>query len=207
MMKKILWLVVLFSGGFCYAAVLQELAAGHAQSEALLKQKVIHLSACGDAEMDIQSAEALLQENDLLVTVQRAYAELIPEGTENKAEIHKTGEGSYFYRNRKGRTARVEEVGRRCEPGRVSVLYYAEGERFFGRFETLAQVVLTEESSGRCRYEVTVAAYPETSIVRWIGRTGVVNRFFRSKTDELVDLAVALTGRIVETASLDVSIL
>ncbi|MBC8205641.1 MAG: hypothetical protein ISR85_00725 [Kiritimatiellales bacterium] len=200
MMKKVILFFLLFSGGICSAAALEDLAAGHAESEALLKKKkVIHLSAAGDAEMDIQSAETLLNKNDLLLTVQRAYDDLLPAGTEKKAVIRKTREGVYFYQNRKGRTTHVEEVSRRCEPGQVTVLYYAEGERVFGRFQTLAQVVLTEKSEGRCTYEVTVAAYPEASLIRWLGRAGVMNRFFRSKTDELIDLAVAVADQITQT--------
>jgi len=199
MMKRILLLMLLFSGGVYSADAMQELAAGHVESEALLEKKVIRLSADGGAEMDLRSAEVLLEKSDLLLVVQQAYVDMLPDGMANEAVIRKTGESAYFYQNRKGRTTRVEEVRRRVEPGRVAVLYYAAGERFFGRFQVLAQVVLEEDHDGHCSYQVTVAAYPETSVIRWIGRSGIVSRFFRNKTDELIHLAVAVTDRIVET--------
>ncbi len=196
-MKKNLFLMVLFVGGIGSAAQFDDLAAGHAASEALLAQKVIHLSSAGDVQVQLPVATALLTDDDLLQTVQRAYSELRPERKVSEVTVRKTGAGRYLYRTPGGRSTLVEEVGRRCEADQITVLYYAEGERFFGRFEVLMQLVLKEEVPGRCGYEVKVAAYPESSLVRWFGRTRLMRRFFRNKTDELIGLAVAVTDRMI----------
>lgn len=189
--------MVWICGGVGSASQFDALTAGHAASEALLKQKVIELSSAGEVELQLSEAAALLADDDLMQALQRAYSELNPEADPSQVTLRKTGAGRYLYQNRDGRDTRIEEVGRRCEADQVVVLYYAEGERFFGRFEVLMQLVLKQAAPGQCGYELEVAALPESSLVRWIGRSRLVRRFFRRKTDELIGLAVAVSSRMI----------
>lgn len=69
---------------------------------------------------------------------------------------------------------------------------FSEGDRFFGRFEALTAITAKPAGTDRIDWLVRVYAYPRNTFSRLVARTGVVNRFFRSKTDEITDLAVRI---------------
>jgi hypothetical protein len=185
------------------AQSLERRAAGHAAAERLLTRKVIRLSAEGASELSFGTVQELLQREDLLMLIQQNYADTLPAGEKAEFTIREAGAGHYFYVNRHQQETQIHEIYRRQESeGRQVFLYYTEGRRFFGRFESLTQITLKPEPDG-LRYAVEVAFFPEQRMFRWLARTGPVRRYVSEKTRELMDLAMTLCDRIEPVCATD----
>jgi hypothetical protein len=105
---------------------------------------------------------------------------------------------SYRYTNRKKQESEILEVCKVHNTGDAfHVVYHARGERFFGEFEALIHVRAAEADNGLVRYRLSVYAYPENRLSRFVARNvGVVRRYFESKAAEVSVLAVEICCRL-----------
>lgn len=176
--------------------------AGHAAASALLKPNTIRVRDGGNLAVQFESVVRLLEEPDLLRRIQDEYARTLPAGASPEFMIQTDGDRTWSFVNRHGQTSRVEEVARIADSanrGGVRFIFYARGERFFGDFESLTDIQARPDENGGVRYEIEELAYPHSAVIRFFTRQlGLVERFFRSKTREIEDLAVVICRRLLE---------
>lgn len=171
---------------------LPEVVSSHGRTATLLEKRVVRLHSAGQADLAFQVAIDIIKDDDFLSALQKAYAMMLPEGQEPEFTVKQTEPGQYAYVNRGGEQTRITEVHRAFANGCVELYLFSEGDRFFGRFEALTAITVMPAADDRVDWQVSVYAYPRNTISRLVARTGVVNRFFRSKTDEITDLAVRI---------------
>jgi len=155
---------------------------------------VIRVEGEGVVEVAYPTAQALFEKDDILDAVQEAYAALLPEGERPEFEVVSGGDRTWSYVNRHGERSRVVELHRDIRPEeRAFLVYFTEGERFFGSFRAVIEITVTPTDAASSRYDVRVLAYPERSVSRFFARhLGIAERFFRSKTREVTDLTVTI---------------
>lgn len=169
----------------------------HEASAELLSRNAIELNASGTADISFEHACDILCRADMLVAIQRGYANTLPEGEVPEFTVRQTAATEYQYVNRHQQRTRIEEVGRVLIPEKkVIVALYSEGRRFFGPYQSLCQVEVTPAGSG-VEYRVLVYARPESGIARFFARMTPVELYFRHKTAELTDLVVAVCNQIL----------
>lgn len=171
---------------------LPEAVSSHIRIAPLLEKRVVRLHSEGQADLAFQVALDIVRDEDFLSALQEAYALMLPEGQSPEFTVRQTIPGQYAYVNRDGEQTQVTEIQRAFRPGCVDLYLYTEGDRFFGRFEALTAITVRPAGTDRVDWQVTVYAYPRNVLSRLVARTGVVNRFFRSKTDEITELAVQI---------------
>jgi len=164
----------------------------HPATTALLQRKMVRLQSSGQADLAFRIAVEIIHDDDFLFALQQAYAMLLPEGEQPEFTVKQTAPGQYAYVNRDGEQTQITEVHRVASPECVELYIFSEGDRFFGRFEALTAISVTPLETDQVDWQVKVYAYPHNLFSRLIARTGAVNRFFRSKTDEITDLAVQI---------------
>lgn len=169
----------------------------HPASKRLLERKPLHLTAEGTVEFPFEKVSSILMHENLLSAIQESYAAALPEGERPEFTVCQLKQGFYHYTNRHGEETTIEEVWIRNDPGsKISVALYSEGSRFFGKYQSLCDVVVTPIDDGVIAYEVTVFARPESFAVRLFARLAPVELYFRHKMDELTDLVVRVCNRI-----------
>jgi len=171
---------------------LPEAVSSHVRTASLLEKRVVHLQSEGQAGLAFQVAIDIIHDDDFLFALQQAYALMLPEGETPEFTVKQTAPGQYAYVNRGGEQTTITEVHRAFQPGSVELYLFSEGDRFFGKFEALTAITVKPAGTDRVDWQVRVYAYPRNTLSRLVARTGVVNRFFRSKTDEITDLAVRI---------------
>ena len=186
-----------FSGGGLSAPQpLGERLRGHREACAVLAATPIEVRLCDTADVPYDQVLALLALPDALSTLQEAYARARPSGAAPEFEVRPLLDvpNAYFYVNRaKERTEVFEIVRGRDGEGRVELVYFARGERFFGKFSAIIAIGIAPETPGRSHYEVSIFARPESATVRFFARhLRLVKLFFRNKTDELNRIFVAV---------------
>ncbi len=171
---------------------LPEAVSGHSTISSLMAKRIVRLHSTGRAAVTYHVATRLIQEEDVLVALQQAYASMLPEGESPEFTIKQTAQGKYAYVNRDDEKTELTEILREIQPGHVEMYIYSTGNRFFGSFEALTAIRVQPAGPNEIDWEVHVYAYPRNLLSRLVARTGVVNRFFRSKTDEITDIAVRI---------------
>jgi len=171
---------------------LPEAVSGHTTISSLLTKRTVRLHTTGRAAMAYHIATSMIQEDDVLDALQQAYASMLPEGESPEFTITQTGAGRYAYVNRDGEHTEITEILRVIQPEHVELYIYSTGNRFFGSFEALTAIHVRPASTNDIDWDVHVYAYPKNILSRLVARTGIVNRFFRSKTDEITEIAVRI---------------
>jgi hypothetical protein len=180
---------------------LRRLAAHHAPSLALLARNTIRVEGRGTLPVDFQAALRALSQSNLLDRVQEEYARSLPEGRPPEFVLHPVGSNRWTFVNRHGQHSEVCEVARTfVATNTLMTVYYANGERFFGLFESLTFIRATPTAQGAVGYTVDVFAYPRQPACRFVIRhLGLVERFFRSKTKDLEAISVRICTRLCGT--------
>jgi hypothetical protein len=165
----------------------------------LLQRNAIAFGIDGRVAVDFNAAVASFLKDGVLHDVQRAYGEMLAPGDTPEFEIEQLGPTTYHYVNRNMQSSRIEEVARvQREAGTFDVAYFIAGERFFGTFQALVHVAVRDLPGPDVRYDVAVYAYPESCLLRVLGRLAVVRSYFRHKTREITRLALGICLRIVD---------
>jgi hypothetical protein len=170
----------------------------HQPSVELLKKDTIRVKGAGTVHADFNTAVSVLVRPDLLDLVQREYASSLPPGTQPEFVLQPAGSNAWTYVNSHGRRSEVIEVVREFDgTNTLTSVFYAAGDRFFGRFESLTIIRVVPAGGGEIGYSVEVFAYPHQPLCRFVVRNmGLLRRFFESKTRELEDVSARVCTRI-----------
>ncbi len=166
----------------------------------LLEKKPIYAETEGSVPVSFPDALVVFEQPNLLQSVQDAYCELTAEIGKPEFTIQQASTNTYFYINRKNERTDITEVLRqRNSDNAIDIIYYAIGERFFGKYEAVIHVQITGDNGEQTRYVASVYAYPENAFSRFFARRlGLVERFFRNKTSELTGLITEITCNLCE---------
>lgn len=187
-----------------YAAPLDKLPDSVRQNQevsTILAKNPIKLKSKRQAELAFDTASTLIDQPDFLGALQDAYRAMLPEGTPPEFIVEQTAPGVYQYANQDGEETYIEELQRTRSPEIVSLYLLTEGDRFFGHFKALTCVAVTPTKPGHIEYHIRVFAWPYNPLSRFIARTGIVNLYFKRKTSQITDLAVAI-GKYMTQQSL-----
>lgn len=197
-MKRILFAVLLVSG-FSVRADYRATEAYRSVVEA----HYIQAGGTGLVDVAFRDAVVLFERVNLLDDVQAAYARMLGEGEKPEFVITQETTNRWSYVNKSGHASVIEELHRAIQTNgnEAAVVYFTEGERFFGKFRAVIEVAVRPDEDGAAsHYEVAVYAYPVNSFSRFFARhLGVVDRFFRDKTREITHLAVSICRDLMET--------
>lgn len=184
-------------------ARMRELTAHHPPSTNLLERNTIQVVREGTFALDVKTATDLLMRDDLLDRVQAAYGELLPAGETPEFVVRPVGSNAWSFVNQHGQQSEIHQVAQVMDPaGNLTVVFYARGERFFGLFESLTAVRATPLDDERMAYEVCVLAYPRQPVFRFIIRhLGLVERYFRNKTEEMEAISMRICRRLCAAES------
>lgn len=164
---------------------------------ALLAKNYIYAETGGAVPVCFDRALTVFRKESFLSLVQAEYERMMPAGNSPEFVIEPCGPDAWFYVNRKGeRTDIFETAARREGDDRFHLVYYTEGRRFFGTYQALIHIRLTR-TAGTSAYHVAVYAYPENGVSRFVARRlNLVERYFRSKTNEISDQAIQISTRL-----------
>ena len=175
---------------------LRERLQDRPEAVAVLDANPIQVKLCDATEVPYEQVLWILGLPDALSALQAAYVRTLPAGTAPEFEVRRMEhvEGGYFYINRqKERTEVLEIVRGRDDQGRVDLLYFARGRRFFGDFSAVIAVLVMPDGDGTSRYQASIFARPDDATVRFFARhLHLVEMFFRTKTAELNRIFVAV---------------
>ncbi len=169
-----------------------EAVSGQAHAASLLTKRTVQLYSTGRAALAYHVAIRMIEEDDILGALQEAYARMLPEGESPEFTVQQTAPRTYAYVNRDGEHTEIIEIHRVTKPEHVELYLYSTGNRFFGSFEALTAIRVKPADANEVDWEVAVYAYPQNILSRLVARTGVVNRFFRRKTNEITAIAVRI---------------
>lgn len=208
-----LWVLVLtgLSSGLAddipaYTNDLPRLVAHHAQSLELLTRKTIRVESRGTVPVTFEAAVLVLSQSNLIDRIQAEYARSLPEGKSPDFVLQPAGSNAWTFVNRKGQSSEVHEVARSSGTTKsLTMVFYTTGERFFGRFESLASIHAAPISTNEVAYTVEVLAYPHQPVLRFFVRhLGLVEKFFNEKTEAMETITVGICQRLCnDTVSAD----
>ena len=160
----------------------------------------------GEGLVDVPFAEArrLFEQDDILDAVQVAYRNLLPPGEQPEFTVQQEATNRWSYLNKANQRSVMVELHRSLDDADdARLVFYSEGERFFGDFRAVIDISVRGEDV-QSRYAVTVMAYPVNSFSRFFARhLGVVPRFFRTKTTEITELAVMICRYLADERRAD----
>lgn len=167
---------------------------GGIQKKLLEEKNPIRAETSGIVPVPYGQALAVFSQSNLLACVQREYCELLAENGTPEFTINQTSTNTYFYINANGERTDITEVLRHPSPdGSFNIVLYSVGERFFGRYEALIHVQLTDAGPDGTRYAAVVYAYPENAVSRFFARhLGLVDRYFSKKTGQMAEIVKAI---------------
>jgi hypothetical protein len=167
------------------------------RSRALLKKEFIYAETGGAVPVSVCSAISILQQPSFLTRVQEEYEKLLPPGKCPEFTVQQSATNTWFYINKKQERTDITEVaGRMNGADTFDLAYYTQGRRFFGFYQALIHIRLTGTGNST-GYTVAVYAYPENGFSRFFARhLQLVEKYFRSKTDEISAIAVQISTRL-----------
>lgn len=170
---------------------------------ALLKKEFILAETKGTVPVSIHSAISVLQQPAFLIRVQEEYEKLLPPGKRPEFRVQQSAINTWFYINKKQERTDITEVaGRMSGADTFDLAYYTQGRRFFGLYQALIHIRLTGGAEST-DYTVAVYAYPANDFSRFFARHfQLVEKYFRSKTGEISELAVRLSTRLCNDEAL-----
>lgn len=199
-MRRLLLLILIFSAIRAFPVDVSEtvaLVSSDMQSQALLDKKFIFAQTGGSVPVPVDSAIGILQQPDFLTRVQDEYANTLPSGKLPEFTVQQSSPNTWYFINAHQERTDITEVARHLrESGAFDLAYYTEGRRFFGFYQALIHVRLNS-SGDSTDYTVAVYAYPENGLSRFFARhLNLVDKYFRSKTDEISALAVQISAQL-----------
>jgi len=172
-------------------------------SKALLEnKKPIYAETIGQLPVDFIRALDVFEAPALMQNVQDAYCELIAEDGTPEFTISEAGTNTYFYVNRKGERTDIREVLRKKTSDETfDIVFYSAGKRFFGNYEALIHVRLSDAGKDGVSYTASVYAYPQNAISRFFARhLGLVERYFKKKTGHMTEIISTISCSLCEEA-------
>lgn len=162
--------------------------------QSVITSHYIRIEGAGSLDVPFAAAHHLFLQENILDTIQQAYAQLLKEGETPEFTIKQHRVGHWSYVNKADQFSEIIELHRRIDADQpASLVLFTRGERFFGSFRAVITVHVTPVSPETSCYEVEVLAYPENSFSRFFARRlGLAERFFRDKTKEVTDLTVRI---------------
>jgi hypothetical protein len=163
----------------------------------LLNKKFISAETDGTVPVPLRKAVDVLNHPDFLARVQNEYEKLLPPGKRPEFKVEQSPDGTWFYINKYGERTDIRQVaGQKTGTGSFDLAYYTQGRRFFGFYQALIHIRLTGTGDST-DYTVAVYAYPENGFSRFFARhLQLVEKYFRSKTGEISQLAVQISTRL-----------
>lgn len=170
---------------------------------AVLDAHYILIEGEGTVEVPFRAARELFESDRILDLVQESYADMLPEGETPEFTVEAEGSNTWAYVNREGETSRIVELHRTfAGDGLGRLVYYAEGERFFGNFRAVIDIRVREAAPAASAYIVTVSAYPENALSRFFARHfGIAERYFNRKTRDITALSAAISRHLLADAA------
>jgi len=194
---------------FAQPDTLPEGVAELEQARGVLDKKYIHITGDGAVGVSYAHARTLLDQPDLILAVEEAYAELLEEGEKPEFNINVIEPGVYQYKNKKGQETTIVELHREfTENGDLELVIYAEGKRSFGPFQALTYVHVgaSVEDPDQSDWTVQVFAYPKNGFSRFFARNfGIAQRYFTKKTASMSELVTEICEHMVTASSEDVA--
>lgn len=171
----------------------------------ILRANPIRVTARQEADVPFAYVTDLVRDEDALSRVQEAYAETLPQGRQPEFVITPV-EGTtnrYTYVNRKGIRTDVREIMREVTPdGEIRLAYHVKSRRFFGPFTALITLSGRAIGDAGSACEAEVYAYPARAVPRFLIRhLRLVERFFKSKTEQMRSIFTAVVLQAYEDAS------
>jgi hypothetical protein len=168
----------------------------------LLEQRTIKIPIEGCVTGSFAKAYAVLQETNLLISVQQAYAAQLPPGEKPEFEVHSEVPGHYYYVNKDDERCDIRELWRQTDSNQwFEVAFHVRGERTFGPFESLIYLTLARESAATpdvLHYTADIRAWPHAMWARFLLRVlPGVECYFRMKTAEMQSLVTRIFARLV----------
>ena len=172
----------------------KQLVSAHTLATALLTKDTIQVQATGTVAVAFSDILASLAQTKLIDRIQSEYARTLPAGQAPEFVVTSLGSNIWSYTNRSAEQSIIHEVTmQRLSTNELVAVFYASGERFFGRFESLTAIRLLPAGPGRSAYEVAVFAYPQQALCRFfIRHLGLIESYFRNKTREIEKLATSI---------------
>lgn len=163
----------------------------------LLNKKFISAETDGTVPVPLREAVQVLDHPEFLTRVQNEYEKLLPPGKRPEFKVEQSPDGTWFYINKYGERTDIRQVaGQKTGTDAFDLAYYTEGRRFFGFYQALIHIRLTGTGDST-DYAVAVYAYPENGFSRFFARhLQLVEKYFRSKTGEISQLAVQISTRL-----------
>ena len=197
-MLRILFILL---SGVLVAEALPTVERADEESRRVLALPCIVVTTTGRMDLAYSGMARAFASPDLLGDVQREYARQLPVGEQPEFVIEQVATGSYHYVNREGQESFIREVHRGEHEGPVTELaLHTWGRRFFGRYEAVIHVAVRPAGARHVEYTAVVYAYPQNGVSRFLARhLGLVERYFRNKTDEIEQLSVKLGAALCAT--------
>ncbi|MBN1556782.1 MAG: hypothetical protein JW951_01400 [Lentisphaerae bacterium] len=200
---KLILPALLILGGTAGAAGTELLASVRAQprARAVLTNDYIFVRASGTMDTPYALAARLASLSNALAVVQDAYTASLPAGAEPEFVIRNIEPGRYTYVNRKDERSDILEL-HRPPPGGDGFdrVFFAAGNRFFGRFRALIAIRVAPAPGGGLAYRAGVYAYPLCAAPRFVVRhLRLADLYFNAKTREIEAVARRVAVYLGET--------
>ncbi len=129
---------------------------------------------------------------------------MLPPGKRPEFTVQQSSSNTWFFINgNQERTDIAEVAGRLTGADTFDLAYYTQGRRFFGHYQALIHIRLTGAGDSTA-YTVAVYAYPENGFSRFFARhLQLVEKYFRSKTSEISELAVQISTKLCDPDRMD----
>lgn len=166
------------------------------ESKSLLaSKKSINANAEGVVPIKFSKAMEVYAQDALLTRVQTAYCDLLAEGGVPEFTISQSSSNTYFYVNNEGQRTDITEVMRRkTSEDTFDIILYSAGRRFFGDYQAVVHVQLTDAGNDETHYSAIVYAYPENAVSRFFARhLGLVERYFKKKTCHMTEIITTIS--------------
>jgi len=167
----------------------------------MLSLKTLRIPVDGCITGSFSKAYGVLQASNLLERVEQAYAMQLPAGQNPEFHVMSQGAGLYYYVNKDGERCDIREVWRRTDTNaQFSCAFYVQGERAFGRFESLIVMKVAARPDKRpevLTYEADIRVWPHGAVVRvFLRYMPGVERYFKNKTVEMRRIIASVFTRL-----------
>lgn len=161
-------------------------------AKALLEKKCISAQTSGQVAVPFRTASDVLKQSDLVQLIQQEYAnQRSKEGGKAAFPLIATAPGKFHYFNNKGKRTDVQELYRKqTADGTFDYIIQASGKRFFGHYDVIIHLQITDTSETGIAYTAYIHAYPHSGTMRFFARKlGTVERYFKNNTESISDIA------------------
>lgn len=194
-------LVSLVLGAWVGAADQPVVKAPDPDEARMLSLKTLRIPVEGCITGSFSKAYGVLQDSNLLERVEHAYANQLPAGQKPEFHVMSQGAGLYYYVNKNGERCDIREVWRRTDTNtQFCCAFYVQGERAFGRFESLIVMKVAARPAAlpeMLAYEVDIRVWPHGAVVRvFLRYMPGVERYFQNKTVEMRGIISGIFTRL-----------